>query len=841
MVTHPDADHVEGILKLFKKFPPNQDPAHGNAKFKFEGPLLLTKFFESTGYSWIISVIKGAKFQKQNIASGDQIDDFEKSFIFYYPEDDYPGTLYTYQPPSFIPLSFARQLASARYSPSTSNPNLSSTILVINKPNSTNPLISLNGDAIGHSIIQSLNGKYPKIFKVSHHGSIHNSIALKLYVPNELELTQKLFATLALLQVAIRKDKTFLNRQITKRSLAKFYKKFTLQPSHQMQTRRKRARLDPIDFDDKLEKLAENFNNAMINKGIKSAEYLQKLIKLTDAIDKNSKNPDVNSVDLYTYNIPDKNELSDFVKNDYDDIKNETLSNTTPRQKDALEVIYSMLETDRAFGEIVAFTLSRAFYLKVSAQTYFISSGSFHDHPNWEVVNGIIAAAHDQHKNDPNYKCRLLLTSGNNIKADKLGELALTDDWKQYVSLQYFASNTASVEIDPNEANPLAVLHGTVLWQGALSEQKQNELLDGYYQTIGAQELKVARAASSGQYEINPFTDKKFWLTWQHSSKGYELALSSQKAVIAVESVGIIFDKSIQNIVTKFAFRYSNSQYQFVYGLLGVHTPASKVKTYLLYTLSDDNKEMYFTIKDDGLSTTSKEKDATNFFFTSVSITTVSFPHMLLSLRAPKVMKKVSMHNVESTELPMMNAAVLDESNVLMTLEQFLQLVQYSGDTIVCKELLHILLSQQFTSQFLTEHSSSIIGDFIAEIFTFIVDVSSTFLVQDSEVISADIRLKLPETPLKLHSYTIAGVNFSVSAPKTVKQSIILQLDTTDDEIPVTLTYHLKSETYVRNFQKYLISLGIIKNISAFKIFDAIILLLQSETSAFVYLSSLVT
>ena len=718
MVTHPDADHFDGILKLFQDFPPNQDPAHGNAKFKVKGPLLLTKFFESDRYGRKMNVIKDAKFQKKNIASGEKIDGFEKHFTFFYPEDKYPGTLYTYQPPSFIPNSFA-MLASARYSPSTSNPNLSSTILVINDPHSTNPLISLNGDAIGHSIIQSLSGKYPKIFKVSHHGSIHNSIALKEYVPNELKSTQKLLATLALLQVELNNDKKFLNKQITSRSLKTFSKKFTDQSYRQVGA--KRVQLIPIYFEVGLAELAKKFNTLIMNRGINSAGLLQKLIKLSDGIDRNLKNPKVNSVDLYTHEIPDKNVLNDFVEKHYDYIKTETLKSAPSSYgSKAYRKIYSMLETDRAFSGKVAFTLSRAFYLKVNAQTYFISSGNLHDHPNWEVINGIIAAAHDHHQKNPNYKCRLLLTSGNNIKADKLGELALTDDWTRYVSLQYFASNTASVEIDSDETNPLAVLPGTVQWQGALSEQKQNELLDSYYQTKGAQELKVARAASSGLYEINPSTAKNSWLTWQLSSKGYELALSSQKAVIAVKNVGIIFAKSIQNIVTKFEFKQPSSDFfQLVYGLLGVHTPVSEVLTYLLYTLSNDNKEMYFIIKDGGLSTTNKKEDGTNFQFTSVQ-------GLNFAVSAPK---------------------------------------------------------KQFTS--------------------------------------------------------VQGVNFAVSAPKTVSQARNSQLATTDDKIPVTSTYDLKSEAYVRNFQQYLISLGITKNISTFKIFDAVILLLQSETFAFVYLSSL--
>jgi len=785
-------------LELFKKFPPDQDQTLGKTKFIFKGPLLLTKAFESKSNAWIINVIKNAKFQKQNIESGNQIDGFEKHFTFFYPKDDYPGALYTYQPTSTIQVS-------TRDGSSTSNPlNLSSTILVINDPISTNPLISLNGDASGHSIIQSLNGKCPKIFKVSQHGSIHNSIALKDFVLHEAESTQKLLATLSLLQVALNKKETFLNKQITLRSFQSFNKKFAKQQSHEMKTQHKGVKLNPINFDNHLEELANKFNKAMVDQGITSAQLMQTLVKLTDVIDENLKNPNVSSVDLYTHSIRDKKELDDFIKYDYDVIKNKTFNATTHTQKEAYGEIYSMLETDETFSSKLAFRLSKAFYLKINAQTYFISSGSFCDHPNWEVVNGIIAAAHDRHQKDANYKCRLLLTSGKNIMADKFGKLGSTDDWKEYVSLQYFASNTASVEIDSEESNPLTVLPGTVEWQGGLSEQKQNELLAGYNQTKGAQELKVARATSSGQYEINPSTDDNSWLAWHSSSK--KLVLSSQKVAIAVESIGVIFAKSLQNIATKFEFRNSPSCFQFVYGLSGVDTPASNIISYPLYTHSEDEKNMYLTITHGCLSTTDKKDDATHFQFKSVPVSTE--------------------HSADCT-VDMLD----DDNNASMILEEFLQLVQYSGDTITCKKLLHILVSQQFTSNLLTEWS------LMNGIFPCIVDKSSTFLVQDTEVISANIKLKLLATPLKLHGYSITGAKLAINSPKTVDQTVTLQLDTTDEAVPVT--FELKSETNVSNFQKYLISLGIKKIASTFKIFDAVIFLLQSETSAFVFLSSL--
>ena len=40
MVTHPDHDHIEGVLELLQKFPPNKPPVDNKAMLNFFGPLL---------------------------------------------------------------------------------------------------------------------------------------------------------------------------------------------------------------------------------------------------------------------------------------------------------------------------------------------------------------------------------------------------------------------------------------------------------------------------------------------------------------------------------------------------------------------------------------------------------------------------------------------------------------------------------------------------------------------------------------------------------------------------------------------------------------------------------
>ncbi len=106
------------------------------------------------------------------------------------------------------------------------------------------------------------------------------------------------------------------------------------------------------------------------------------------------------------------------------------------------------------------------------------------------VTNGIIEAAKAKHAADNNYKCRILLTSGENLK-----EAALPDSpnfyWKGFVSLQYFAGNTASVKLDPN-ISPDQDLIGAQTWQPP-QPGSTSQLVNMFNSTQGAQRCLETR------------------------------------------------------------------------------------------------------------------------------------------------------------------------------------------------------------------------------------------------------------------------------------------------------------------------------------------------------------
>jgi len=823
MVTHPDADHIQGVVKLFEEFPPNQLPQPGKkAKFEFQGPLLLTEYFKQKKYKGIIKSLEEAKFveQEPKLSSGDQIIGFDKCFTFFYPLDDYPGILYRYLPP--VPALSPSMLAvEHRYSTDRSKANKSSILLVVNDPNTGDPLISLNGDALGHSIIQSLDGAYPNIFKVPHHGSVHNSIALEKYNPNKRGLIEKLLAARVLLQLALNKrdDDSLVDKLITEKLRTIFDQQFTR--CKKIHKRRKRV-VHPLVFDVALKYLAKSFKRKLVKRRENASAYLKTLAQIFQQINSNLNDPNVKSVDIYTHEIEDMAEFE--IK--YDKIKKELCasSNTNwesdqARKARAHETLFSFLETEKLFSNVVAFHANRKFYSKINAKTYFISSGQSHGHPSWEVVNGIIAAAHDKHRNDPNYKCRILLTSGNNIQGDKVRSLDLKDRWTRYCSLQYFASDTASVEVDAIEDNPLVVLPGAIKWKTTTSDEKLRKLLRGYNQTKGVKELITARAANSGRYEIKPYDNETKWLqvhVWSDSRGTHaQLGLSATKTDIAVQNISTTFEGSVlQDIITEFSFGDPRdaSAVVTVFGLLGYHTPESKIKSYTLRTDIG-----YLVVEDRKLSYSDNIENATSFQF-AVSTVTVSEPDLAL--------------NLEST-------AIADASSKSMLLEEFLKLIQYTKNTIQCKEILNTIVSQQFITQLLKDYSNSAVGEVIASVLGYLADGSSTFLVEDSEILSARIKLVMQSEKMTLHDYKITGVEFIVNNPKTVDQNVTLELGATDGEIPVTLVYPLKSETFVRSFHKYLITLGIMKTPSYFRMYDALILLNQSGLATYTYLSSL--
>ena len=126
-------------------------------------------------------------------------------------------------------------------------------------PSQPNPLVSLNGDGLGISVLQSLGKKHPKVFKVPNHGSVHNSIPLtNEFKQDDVELTAQLITTQVLLEKAINGNIEILNAEFIDRLSQKFERKIG-DVSKGTETRKRRRAAIQINFPNTLAEVAEDF------------------------------------------------------------------------------------------------------------------------------------------------------------------------------------------------------------------------------------------------------------------------------------------------------------------------------------------------------------------------------------------------------------------------------------------------------------------------------------------------------------------------------------------------------------------------------------------------------
>ena len=660
MVTHKDADHVEGVQRLFDKFPPNQDPSPGKAKFEFKGPLLCSA---STFQS-----LKSIKFQEKSpFDSGDTIEGFENIFAFYYPNDS--GVLGSrnkvnlyYYTPSTTPTTelcvapHAPHLPRVggpgdKYNPDTSRANQSSILLNIADPvNPSDMLFSLNGDSVGNSILQALQGKNPTVFKVPHHGSRYNSLPLEAYIPDALKQTKQLLATHALLQLTQVPSPApadlVVTYQITAGNKLSFENKFKeiLQDFGPAAKKARIALKKGLKYDDMLLQLATHFQNQLVARGIIVANLLDILQKRKKQIDDNLKDSSLDSTKVYTNGMESLSLPAHF---DYLAAKKAVLKDAESRDKDikeelgtipaganlpykeskAYQELFNYLETDRMFQDNISLHLITAFYQEIKARTFFISSGDQHKYPHWQVVSGIIQAAQIARKNAPTYTCRLLLTSGNGIDENMLPNNT-TDDWTEYVSLQYFCGETASVVIDP-KLDPMQLLDGAVEWKKGIPLPK-SDLLKKYNSTAGAFELKKLRtAALYKQYVVKP-TGQNYWLDFDinATTNAVSFKLASVSTTFTLTNTAFALAVIDKKELLEIVFTLTLEKYQrspgpkkvaVIFGIIGSHVPESGSVSYKLFqkvlTTAGVEEWQYFYVSAGKLATSTKQTDGSYFVF----------------------------------------------------------------------------------------------------------------------------------------------------------------------------------------------------------------------------------
>lgn len=404
MVTHPDGDHVQGVIRLLEKFPPNKTPVPGDAKFDFKGPMLLTTRFRVTRE--LIDALTAADFVEKDLATGAKIDGFENEFTFYYPNADYKGLLCSYSGKRPTPIVMFRSAERTSFTVDTSTPNLSSILLVIDDPKDKpkkNPLVSLNGDAIGYSVLEVLKDKSPCVFKVPHHGSLRNNTPLKRYRPSNQKQACEMISAFALLELA-HSDPKHANLMAYKQS-----KYFVVSFNQSFRESDKELRVGGVkpqlDANIMLESLAKSFEGRLAVT-MNTKNVMNGLKKEVDQIEENIKDPAVDSTEVYAQGIADFTLKSPdrLCESVYAATKthviNEQKESGNQRMAVAYIKLFEFLEKDYYFEERIAVLLAKEFYSQIKAQTYFASAGNLHGHPNWEVIHGIIDAAKDRHDKD---------------------------------------------------------------------------------------------------------------------------------------------------------------------------------------------------------------------------------------------------------------------------------------------------------------------------------------------------------------------------------------------------------------------------------------------------------
>ena len=762
MATHPDSDHVQGIIELFKRFPPNVD-ATDRATFLFKGPLLLTKAFwkkKTDSYSFISHMLKESQFVGSVKDNGDRILGFENIFKFYYPDSNATGVVYNYvdPPPMPYPLPGKPPLSFA--------PNDTSILMLVKNPNDlSKPLISLNGDALGKSILQVVQDKPLKIFKVSHHGSKYNSLTLDTNIPDGQLDTQKLLATEALLED--------VKLPLAYVLLGKNTKKF--EEDYKSRFHKYIPIKDTLSLNDILCKVANVFQTQLKSMGYDTGQVLRNLEKRRKQIEANLKDSTVQPKDLYTtgtdivpkftvqsYTTAKRTVIAAQEKEDLDEEvafkklipKNVRLplSQLPYRKSQAFRTIFQYLETDHIFLDQVFVRFTTEFYSHINAETFFISSGSEHGHPHPSVTSGIIEAAKAKHTADSSYKCRLLLTSGNNINESQLPDYPVCS-WKNFVSLQYFLGTTASVSIDPS-VNPGLVLGGTTRWDGP--GKISQSLLTEYNETKGARALKRKRATLDFKnYEITSSSG-----SWLYVTTNDDLKLSSAKTVSNVKAISC--EPRHLEDVSKISLKSDTNHVAVLYGLVGYHVPDEPIGfTLFVYEQIDTKQTRKYLMDDNGTLKFCDKHSVTSFFFKKATAATAVL--RMLSLRS-----------------------IADSTVSTSGLSNYLRCI---GSCDVATDLHSFLTSAcgQPTPTETLEEAKHPLSHFLHELLSWKLDASSNFQLSGKSVQTASIVLH-PSSSLSLWTNNVTSVTLEMDHQNVPVFEIKIEV-VDENNMPSTLMY----------------------------------------------------
>ncbi|KAF8644531.1 hypothetical protein AX16_008407 [Volvariella volvacea WC 439] len=169
IVTHPDRDHMDGIIQLIADWlPDDPDKTSAQKPLAFKGPVILNKLFFDLRTE-LSDLLKAKHFKDTDLRDGDiptELSNWSASCALY---------KMLYKPPSTRVARMALQV-------DTSKTNISS-IISDWQQQGFSPIVT-TGDAIGEHVLDRINNlpsKSLSIFKIPHHGSQYNGQINKTY------------------------------------------------------------------------------------------------------------------------------------------------------------------------------------------------------------------------------------------------------------------------------------------------------------------------------------------------------------------------------------------------------------------------------------------------------------------------------------------------------------------------------------------------------------------------------------------------------------------------------------------------------------------------------------
>ena len=445
LVTHPHADHMDGVERLFRELLPHQYQDNVNTgspdkRLMCNGPILLTKTFakKDEAYRSLSEFLLKSKFEI-TIAEVDINNAFGNNIDFGFPSS--PGVLYQrHKPlPDDRPFSEGDQRKKLTGGTGDGDLNKSSIILCTKKGGK----ICLNGDAYGYDITAMLRKKGVKsldIFKLPHHGSPHNSILGTVLPP--LWAFQNL-ASMLLLSIS-------LGNKIT----------FQQNPEEDSDVAYLSQQVKETTGDEKGEKvqqIAEAFLHEiearLKNVDIKPEDLLGKIqekhIEIVTAIQQHTGQADP-CEDLKPLKaLEDWQTLTNNVSNSVMYAKGSTDSQPSAkaRRVDRSTFVGDVMGNMTIYRDFFAAKIGiDKFFESFESKTYYVSANGRYDHPSADVIKGIIKAAVKKKKS-----CKIVFTSGGALPSKYLPDVQHEHykEWNKLVSLYYLKSNV-SFKLDPS-------------------------------------------------------------------------------------------------------------------------------------------------------------------------------------------------------------------------------------------------------------------------------------------------------------------------------------------------------------------------------------------------------